>query len=64
MSEKKNVKLYVAFAAFWRVLYIIRVLDIRADVSHREALVLCTGAGGTFPEILFALVESEFLSAI
>lgn len=64
MPEKKNVRLYVAFAAFWRVLDIIRGLDIRANVGHWEALVLFAGTGGTFPEILFALVECEFFSAI
>ena len=64
VPEKKNVKLDVAFSAFWRVLDIIRGLDIRTDVRHREALVLFTGTGRAFPEILFALVESEFLSAI
>jgi len=64
MPEKKNVKLYVAFATFWRVLCIFRCLDVRADVCHRKALVLFTGAGRTFPEVLFALVECEFLAAV
>jgi hypothetical protein len=64
VPEKKNIKLNVALTAFWRVLYVIRSLDVRADVGHREALVLFTGAGGTFSEVLFALVECEFLSAV
>jgi hypothetical protein len=64
IPEKKNIKLNVAFSAFWRVLDIFRGLDIRADVCHREALVLFAGTGRTFPEILFALVECEFLTAI
>ena len=64
VPEKKNGKLYVALAAFWRVLDIVRSLDVRADVGHREALVFFTGAGRTFSQILFTLVESKFLSAI
>ena len=56
--------LLVAFTAFWRVLCICRRLYVRADVRHREALVFFAGTGGTFPEILLALVQSEFLSAI
>ncbi len=64
MLEKKNEKLLVAFTAFWRIFSILRSLDIRADVRHGEALVFFAGAGGTFPEILFALVQCKFLSAI
>jgi hypothetical protein len=64
VPEKKNGKLQVAFAAFWRVLYIFRGFDIRADMGHRKALVLRTRARGTFSEVLFALIECEFLSAI
>jgi len=58
------VELHVAFAAFWRVLGIIRRLDIRPDMGHREALVLFTGAGRAFSEVLLALVESQFLSTV
>jgi hypothetical protein len=61
---KKNMRSDVTLAAFWRVLYIFRSLDVRADMGHREALVLFAGAGRTFPEVLFALVECKFLSAI
>jgi hypothetical protein len=42
VPEKKNVKLCVALATFWRILYIFRSLDVRAYVGHREALVLFT----------------------
>lgn len=63
-QKRKTKSLLVAFTAFWRVLCILRSLDVRADMCHREALVLFAGAGGTFPEVLFALVECEFLSAI
>jgi hypothetical protein len=62
--EKKNIKLLIAFATFGRVSGILRSLDIRADVRHREALVFFAGAGRTFPEILLALVQGKFLSAI
>ena len=58
------MKLNVAFTALRRVLYIFRSLDVRADVCHGEALVLFTGTGRTFPEILFALIEREFLTAV
>jgi hypothetical protein len=64
VPEKKNGKLYVALAALWRVLHIVRRLDVRADVGHGEALVFFTGAGRTFPKILFTLVKSKFLPAI
>jgi hypothetical protein len=64
VPEKKNEKLLVAFATFWRVTGILRSLDVRADVRHWETLVFCTGAGRTFPEILLALVQRKFLSAI
>jgi predicted Rossmann-fold nucleotide-binding protein len=62
--EKKNEKLLVAFTAFWRIFSILRSLDIRADVRHGEALVFFAGAGGTFPEILFTLVQGKFFSAV
>jgi hypothetical protein len=62
--EKKNMKLNVALTALWRVLDIFGGLDVRSDMCHREALVLFTGAGRTFSEVLFALVECEFFSAI
>jgi hypothetical protein len=60
----KNKELLEALAAFGRVFCIFRRLDVRADVSHRETLVLCTGAGRAFPEILLALVEGQFFSAV
>jgi hypothetical protein len=60
----KNEKLLVAFATFWRMFGILRRFDIRADVCHGEALVFFAGAGGTFPEILLALVQCKFFSAI
>jgi len=44
VPEKKNVELKVAFTALWRVLYVFCRFDIRADMGHGEALVLCTGA--------------------
>jgi hypothetical protein len=53
VPEKKNGKLQVAFAAFWRVLYIFRGFDIRADMGHRKALVLLARALRTLPEVLF-----------
>ena len=43
---------------------ILRRLDVRADVRHREACVFFARAGGTFPEILLALVQGKFFSAI
>ena len=58
------MELHVAFATFWRVLGISRCLDVRPDVSHREALVLFAGARGAFPKILLALVEGQFLSTV
>jgi hypothetical protein len=64
VPEKKNEKLLVAFTAFWGIFCILRSLDVRADVRHGEALVFFASAGGTFSEILFALVECKFLSAI
>jgi hypothetical protein len=64
LSEKKNENLLVAFTAFWRIFSILRSLDVRADVRHGEALVFFAGTGGTFPEILFALIQCKFLSAI
>jgi hypothetical protein len=33
-------------------------------MRHREARVFFAGAGGTFPEILVALVQRKFFSAI
>jgi hypothetical protein len=33
-------------------------------MGHREALVLFTGAGRTFSQVLFTLVKGQFLSAI
>jgi len=62
--EKKNKKLLVAFSAFWRIFCILRSLDIRTDMRHGEALVFFAGTGGTFPEILLALVQRKFFSAI
>jgi len=64
VPEKKNEKLLVAITAFWRILCILRSLDVRADVRHGEALVFFAGTGRTFPEILLALVQRKFLSAI
>jgi len=64
VPEKKNVKSDVALTAFWRILCICRCLYVRTDMGHREALVLFAGAGGTFPEVLFALVECEFLATV
>jgi hypothetical protein len=60
---KKN-KLLVTLSAFGRVPGIRRGLDVRADVSHRETLVLFAGAGRAFPEILFTLIQRQFLSTI
>ena len=60
----KNKELLEALPAFWRVLGIFRGLYIRPDVGHRETLVFGTGAGRALPEVLLALVESKFLSAI
>jgi len=62
--EKKNGILHVAFPAFWRVFCVLRCLDIRTDMRHREALVFFTGTCRTFPEILFTFVKSKLLSAI
>ncbi len=65
VPEKKNKKLLVAFATFWWIFGIFRRLDIRTDMRHGEALVFFAGAGGTFPEILLALVQckcADFLS--
>ena len=62
--SKKNGKLEVTFPAFGRVLCILRSLDVRADVGHREALVLFACAGRTLPEILLTLVKGVFLSAV
>ena len=62
--EKKNIKLLIAFTTFGRVFGILRSLDIRADVRHREARIFLASTGGTFPEILLTLVEGEFFSAI
>jgi hypothetical protein len=61
---KKNKKLLVAFSTFGWIFCIFRCLDIRADVCHGETLVFFTGAGGTFPEVLLALVQRKFFSAI
>jgi len=61
---KKMEKLLVTFTAFWRIFSILRSFYIRADMRHGEALVLFAGTGWTFPEILFALVQCKFLSAI
>ena len=61
---EKNKKLLEALPAFWRVLCIFRGLDIRPDVCHRETLVFGTGTGRALPEVLLALVESKFLSAV
>ena len=58
------MKLNVALTAFWWILDILRSLDVRSDMRHREALVFFTGAGRAFPEILFTLVQGKFLSAI
>ena len=62
--KKKNDTLHVAFPAFWRILCVLRCLDIRTDMRHREALVFFAGTGGTFPEILLTLVQRKFFSAI
>jgi hypothetical protein len=62
--KRKIIQLLIAFTTFGRVFGILRSLDIRADVCHREALVFFTGAGRTFPEILLTLVQGKFLSAI
>ena len=62
--KRKIIELLIAFTTFGRVSGILRSLDIRADMCHREALVFFTGAGRTFPEILLTLVQGKFLSAI
>jgi hypothetical protein len=64
LAQRKNVELQVAFAAFWRVFRIFRGLDIRSDMSHREALVLFAGTGRAFAQILFALVKGQLFSAV
>ena len=64
MLTEKNKKLLVTLPTFWRIFRVLRCLYIRTDMRHREALVFFTGTSRTFPEILFALVKSEFLSAI
>jgi hypothetical protein len=62
--QEKNKDLLEALAPFWRVLGICRGLDIWPDVGHRETLVLFTGTGRAFPEVLFALVKGSFFSAV
>jgi len=57
MLDEKNKKLLVALATFWWIPGILRGLDIRPDMRHREALVLFAGTGGTFSEILLAFVQ-------
>jgi len=62
--KRKMRSLLVAFPAFWRVPGVLRSFNVRADVRHREALVLFAGARRTFPEILLALVQRKFFSTI
>jgi hypothetical protein len=61
---RKNEKLLETFSASGRVLCIFGSLDVRADVGHRETLVLLAGTGRAFSEILLALVEGVLLAAV
>ena len=60
LSTTHEKGLLVALSPLWRVLRILRRLDVRADVCHGETLILFTGTLGTFPEILFGLVKRHF----
>ena len=44
--------------------YILRRLDIRADMGHGEALVLFTRTLRALPEILLNRIKHQFLSAV
>ena len=61
---RKNEKLLETLAASGRVFCIFGSFDVRADVGHRETLVLLAGTGRAFPEILLALVKRELLTAV
>lgn len=63
-TVQKNKGLLVALATFRRVHRIFWSFDIRADVGHRETLVLFTGTLRTFPEVLLCCIEFHLLSAI
>jgi hypothetical protein len=54
----------VALSPLRRVHRILRSLDVRSDVCHRETLVLFTGAVRTLPEVLLDLVKSHFPPAV
>ncbi len=64
MPEKKNESYWLLLTAFRWIFCILRSLNVRAYVRHGEALVFFAGAGGTFPEILFTLVQGKFFSAV
>ena len=62
---KRKMKSYwLLLPRFGGIFGILRSLDIRSDMRHGEALVFFTGAGGTFPEILFTFIQRKFLSTI
>lgn len=63
-TVQKNEGLLVALATFRWVPRILRSLDVRTDVGHRETLVLFTGALRTFPEVLLSCIEFHFLSTV
>jgi len=54
----------VAFTPFGRVFDILRGLDVRADMRHREALVLFAGTGRAFAQVLLALVKHKLFSTV
>jgi hypothetical protein len=56
--------LLVTHPTLWRVFCIIRCLDIRPDVCHREALVFFACTLRAFPEILFGSIQFILLSTV
>jgi hypothetical protein len=56
--------LLVALSPLRRVHRILRSLDVRADVGHRETLVLLTGTLWTLSKVLLGLIEGHFPPAV
>ena len=64
-GKKANVReLLIALSAFWRVHRVLRRLNVRTTVVHRETLVLLACAGRAFSEVLLTLVELVLSPAI
>ncbi len=60
----KNGGLLETLTTFRRIFCILRCLDIRPDMGHRETLVLFACTGRTLSEILLTFVKGVFLSTI